>query len=718
MSSHRSSSLAGKPNRLLGFVLGGLLAPPASLAQTQLDTVTVTAERSETVLRRTPVSAVVLDTHRIDIQGLTQLSDLAGRAAGVVVPNGFSNQPQAVAIRGVGASQPAMSQAVGIYVDEVPLVRGYGTALWDLPDLARIEVLRGPQGTLHGQNSTAGAVKLVSLDPVRRPEAWGAVQAGNLGAQAVRGYVSSALGDSPLAASLAFSRRRHDGLGYNAVHGERVNRLDTLQWRAKLMWQGDAGAKAVLALDALRDRSDTNTQNFPLNRADAAPRRSFTTAPNGSFERDAGGATLTLSWPLMEGLQLRAISAWRGFEDDPAVVDVGGLEIQRFGLRQRVVQKAWSQELQLRAQAAGLQWQLGLMAQRDEFDFRRFTYLHPLAAPTPQRSEAWSKLQTTDLGIYGHARWRWSEQSSLSMGLRGWSTRQEGSNEFWRTDAQDQRLSQVYSAMGLATRDEGLTPRLVYEWEPSSRHFLYASLAQGAKFGGFNRAAESERSARYPSRPERVATLELGSKSRHLDERLDVSLALFHNAYRDLLATLANTTIDGVLVPEPVLVNAGRARSWGADLELSAQFGSGDRLQLSLELLQSRLDELGTGHGATVVAGRRLPNAPSASLGLTWIRLQPLSDGASLEWMISLQYLRPFYSDLANTRDLATPKQTTVDVGLSYRPKTHRWSLSLLVKNLLDRDVALLRTRIPPLGVDSAYWNPPRTSTLSFRYDL
>jgi len=695
-----------------------MVASSAGSAQTKLPDVVVTAERVETTLRKTSTSAVVVGEDDIQLQGLTQLSDLTGRVAGVVVPNGFSNQPQAVAIRGVGASQPAMSQAVGIYLDDVPLVRGYGTALWDLPDLARIEVLRGPQGTLHGQNSTAGAVKLISLDPSMESQAWGSILVGNRESVALRGYATGQLGDGPLAGSIAFSRRHNGGYGYNVPKDERINQLDTLQARAKLAWKDASGSSVVLAIDGLRDRSDTNTQNYPLNHPSTTPRHSFTTVPNGDFERDAGGVSLTGNWQVGQGMTLRSITAWRGFVDDPVVVDIGGLETQRFGLRQRVTQRAWSQEFQLRGHAGIGTWTLGAIAQQDEFDFRRYTVLFPLAAPAPSYTEAWSKLKTTDLGAYGQLRVPLGERSALTAGLRAWRTSQDGSNEFWRTDASGNRLANVYEAPDLDTSDDGLVPRVVIEAQPQPDWLTYASLAQGAKFGGFNRAAESERSATFPTQPERVTTLELGSKSRHASGSVGINAALFYNRYRDLLASVSNAVIDGVLVPEPVLMNAGRAHTWGLDVELAAQLGRSTQLELSVEVLRSKVDEFTATGTSQVVAGNELPNAPTASAGLTLRQERPFIGDAIYEWSATVRHIRPYFTDLANTPALATPKQTLVDAGVALRDASRQWTATLTVQNLFGKDLPLLRTRIPPLGVDSVYWNAPRVVTLSIRRDL
>jgi iron complex outermembrane receptor protein len=328
--------------------------PAEKAADATLPEVTVTAERVQTQLQKTPVSIGVVEENDIQRRGLYSLSDLVGTIAGVTVPNGFSNMPQAVGIRGVGVSLPAMSQAVGIYVDDVPLIRGYATALWDLPDVKRYEVLRGPQGTLYGQNSTAGAVKIVSYDPGADNEAWLAAGIGNYDTFEMRGYVNQPIGDEGTAASFAFSRRVNDGFAYNATMNEGANKLDATQFRAKLKWNL-AGATANLAVDGLKDRSDTHTLNYPLNHPNSQPRVTYT--PNsGEFERNAGGVSFKLDGNTSPDLAWRSITAVRSYRDNARDTDFGGLEVQRFSFSQETTQTAFSQEIQLNGRSSFMTW--------------------------------------------------------------------------------------------------------------------------------------------------------------------------------------------------------------------------------------------------------------------------------------------------------------------------------------------------------------------------
>ena len=699
-----------------------LMAPaaPAQDAAPAVPEVVVSAERVSALARSTPLSLGVVEAREIDAKGVLDLQDLAGVVAGVSVPNGFSNMPQAVAIRGVGASLPAMSQAVGIYFDDVPLVRGYATGVWDFPDLERIEVLRGPQGTLYGQNSSGGAVRFITRAPSLEPSAWAAASTGNRGAREARAYLTGALGDRGLAGSIGVSRRFNDGFGYNAALDEQVNRLDVAQLQAKLRWTGTPGLDAVLAVDGLRDRSDNNTVNYPLNHPQAAPRVTFTPAGKDAFARYAGGGSLHLIKQMGGGVEARSITAYRRYRDDPLLGDFGGLEISRFSIDQTVEQQTLSQELQLQGRGPALAWTVGAMLVRDEFDFLRLTTLYPLAAPAPLYTDAATRQVTRDVGLYGQGRYAFANGAGLSLGLRGYHTRQTGSNAFYRADADGNRQQEVYRAGGLHTSSRGLLPRIALDlqWTPST--YLYASYARGEKFGGFNRAAESLASARQASEPERVGTLETGLKGRYAGGRVSVSAALFWNDYDDYLAGISGAVIDGVQVSDTVLVNAASARSHGLDLELALALAARTRWNASLELLDSRFEDFvnprGTAAGNFV--GNALPNAPrlAAVTGLTHV--QPFANGAALTLDLSARYVRSHYSEVSNAAALAIPAQTYINLAAVLRLPGRDWSVALRVKNLQDRAYPTLRTRIAPLGVDSAYFNPPRTVLLTLRRDF
>lgn len=695
-------------------------ASAASASAVSLQPVIVTAQRTQTVLGRTPLSVGVVDQRAIELNGTAQLSDLVGTIPGVTVPNGFSNQPQAVGIRGMGVSVPAMSQAVGIYVDDVPLVRGYATALWDLPDIARIEVLRGPQGTLYGQNLTAGAVRVISIDPTRTPVAWGAVSLGNYRDVEVHAYLNGPIGDGPLAGSFALSSRKNDGFGYNASTGERDNQLDATQFRAKLRLKEPSGLDAVLAVDGLLDRSDTNTGNFPLNDPQSAPRVNFVTATPGPFKRLSGGLQLKVSHPLGGGVDLHSITGYRAYRDDPTIADIGGKAVLRYLLSQTVEQKAFSQEVQLQARQDRLEWTAGLMLVSDRFDFDRIVDQIPPPPKSRTDTEGQTHLETIDVGLYGQSHYQWTNEIGLTAGLRAYRTTQTGANRFWTLDAQQQRIREAYNATDLSTSSHGLLPRLGMDWQRSPDHFVYASFAMGQKFGGFNRATASERASTYAARPEKVSTWELGSKWRLAGGRLTADVALFLNRYGEYLASLQNTVINGVQVPDQVLVNAGRAKTYGADIDLAAKLAARTELALAVELLRSRIEEFANPTGAALsnYVGNELPYASHVSLSARFGHVHPLPDGSALEFTAALQHLSRQYADVQNTAAIAIAPQTYLNLATSWAGPERHWSFSVRVRNVTNRTYVVLRTMIPSVDVDAANYNAPRTWVATLRRDF
>jgi len=726
LSRCRGGQLVGQSSFRLAIAVTALSGASSQTLAQQTDPppavqeVTVSAERTDAPLSKTASSVGVVGEAEIQSRGLTSLRDIVGVVAGVAVPNGDGNMPQAVGIRGVGVSIPAMSQAVGIYIDDVPLVRGYATALWDLPDIERIEILRGPQGTLYGENTTAGAVKIVSIDPSKDTAAWISASAGNFGARELHAYANGGIGDGPLFGSFAFSRRTNDGFGINETRDERVEKLDATQFRGKIKLEIDSSTNAVLALDGLQDRSDTNTVDFPLNAPNSAPRRTFTAYDAGAFKRNSGGLSFKLDHAFNDDIHFKSITALRAYKDDPTIGDYGGLAVQRYSFDQTVKQQAFSQEFQAQGKTERVSWTAGGTLVADRFDFDRFSTAFPLTAEAPGYSEAKTHLATTDIGLYGQARYALQPDTGITFGLRAYRTRQTGENDAWVTDIDQNRTKVIYSAPNLSTSSSGLLPRLVVDHQWTQGLFGYASVSQGQKFGGFNRAAQSEISADVATHPERVTTYELGGKEKFAGGAVTTNMALFYNDFRDYLASLNNSIVNGVLVTDSVLVNAGKAKTYGADFDVSTQLSRSTSATLSMEWLRSTFTafENPTGVAGGNYVGNQLPYASPFSGGARIAHDQPFSNGSSATFDASLQYLRRSYSDVANTALLAIPSQTYFNLGALYTAPERHWSFSVRVKNLFDKTYVLVRDRIPAYGVDAAYYNPPRTLLMTARYDL
>jgi len=222
---------------------GALTAAPAIRAEVaaastkgvvdEIGEVFVTAERFAAPLEKTPVSVGVISDADLAGKGVKNLWDTNGSVAGLYLPSYPSNM-QYVSIRGIGTADPGTFSAVGYYLDDVYLGRTFGRGPIDLPDVERIEVLRGPQGTLYGQNTSGGAIKVISRDPTDHPVAWASASVGDYGATEAHGYFNDGVVADLLNASLAYSHRQNGGDTLNAYRGAEVDRLFIDQIRAKL----------------------------------------------------------------------------------------------------------------------------------------------------------------------------------------------------------------------------------------------------------------------------------------------------------------------------------------------------------------------------------------------------------------------------------------------------------------------------------------------------
>jgi len=419
-------------------------------------------------------------------------------------------------------------------------------------------------------------------------------------------------------------------------------------------------------------------------------------------------------------MRFKSISAVRRYVDDPTVADFGGLATQRYTLDQTVAQTAWSQEFQLQRTGDVFTWTTGLMLVRDAFDFHRYTLAFPASAPAPGYTEALTRQETLDAGLYGQGRYALTPVTGITFGARAYRTRQTAHNALWRSTAAHERTANVYDAPGLATASSGVLPRLGIDHRLTAETFVYANLARGEKFGGFNRAAESLTSARTATDPERVTTFEAGSKSRLFGGGLTANVALFYNDYRDYLAALSGLRINGVQVNDAVLFNAGAAATYGADVDVGVRLAQRTRLTATLELLHSRVKRFDnpSGAAATDYVGHRLPNAPRASFGASLAHQEPLASGAALAGEISAQYIGRQASELSNNPLLEIPAQVYLNASATYRTAERHWSFSLRLKNIGDKAYPMLRNRIVPLGLDATYWNAPRTVLATARYDF
>ncbi|MDW8478560.1 MAG: TonB-dependent receptor [Xanthomonadales bacterium] len=330
----------------------------------RLDTVQVTARRREETLQEVPVAVSAFDAEQLRELQASDLSGLQGAVPNVNIVQGRASASSVnVFIRGVG--QPDALQtfdpAVGVYVDDVYLSRIQG-ALLSLFDVERVEVLRGPQGTLYGRNTAGGALKLITRSPFGEPRLDAEIVAGDFGRAEGRFYGAGAAGESA-AFSLAGLYAENDGFVRDPATGRRFNDNGARALRAKLAVRPSDRLSITLSGDYTRQRNELSLgrAEAPLTQLDLVRGpRVLVPAPTGRYayrsrtelppdrgqDLDHSGLAAVLEWEFADGFTLKSISAWRELETE-FWIDFDATERQVTSALVALDQRQFSEELQL-----------------------------------------------------------------------------------------------------------------------------------------------------------------------------------------------------------------------------------------------------------------------------------------------------------------------------------------------------------------------------------
>ena len=680
-------------------------APPA-LAQEEGVTdagdneIIVTARRRDERLIDVPVAITAYSGEALEKAGAIDITDI-----GATTPNTTlevsrgSNSTLSAFIRGVGQQDPVsgFEQGVGIYLDDVYLNRPQAAVL-DIYDVERIEILRGPQGTLYGRNTIGGAVKYVTK---QLPEEFSLKIKGTLGTYDQADLVvtaSAPIGDLVRVGG-SVARLSRGGFGDNLTTGTENYNKDVWAGRGTVELGGyDAPVLIRITGEYSKDKSDP---------------RGGLNDPKQDIE--AYGLAMNVTAELSDTVTLRSISAWRkdksatpiDFDALPAVdVDVPG-----FYFNEQI-----SQEFQLLYEGDRLKGLLGfyyLDATADTlFDVRIFNTFAGLTAFTE------ADVDTTTFALFGDATFDFTDRLSLSIGGRYTWDKREAS--ILRQNYLGGG-SPVFGGAGVpfgapGTDFEGsrsfekFTPRASLSFKPTPDHTLYASYSQGFKGGGFDprgvgvnapattpgMPSDDEVAAFLSFRPEQVDSYEIGYKGSLLDGALNVALAGFYADYTDVqIPGSVACTVQGLPSFCGVVSNAGKATFKGIEFEGRARLGEdiaavGDRLTLSTALgyIDAEYREYITNIGGVptdVADFREVQNTPKWTASGTLAYSTPVGDG-DLSFATTLSYRSKTYQFEIPNPYIDQKGFALWDASIVYTAPDDRWSLGVFGKNILDKE--------------------------------
>ena len=700
-------------------------AEDAVATEDEGNAIIVTARRREETLISVPIAITAIGGAQLERMGAIDITDVANVAPNVTLENSrATNSTLSAFIRGVGQQDPVagFEQGVGIYLDDVYLNRPQAAVL-DIYDVERIEVLRGPQGTLYGRNTVGGAVKYVTKRLPNKATVSARATYGEYNQADGVLSASAPIGDGTLRFGGAIARLTRDGFGKNLTTGLDNYDKNVLAGRASVEVHAD-DFFARLSGDYTHDKSHARGGHRLIpSQLTGAPVLKDVYDTRGGLndpkqDVKSYGTSLFMEAHPDETLTFRSISAYR-HDKSSTPIDFDALPTVDVDVPGRYINSQFSQELQVLIDAGPLQGLIGgyyLDAKAaTPFEVRLFT-----TAPTLPGLTALTNAiaKTNTLAGFADFTYDLTDQFTVSLGGRyTWDERQASilrQNYLFGP-------SPLFGGKGVAlggpsTNFSGkrtftkFTPRASVSFKPTPDHNLYASYSQGFKGGGFDPRGVGTNSpdldgngtinqldvARFLSfAPEKVDSYELGYKASLLDNRLNVALAGFLADYTDVQIPGSVACVSGG-VPTfcGVTSNAGKARFKGFEAEVSGRVGNdilaqGDALRFSgavgyIDAQYKKYIANIASKPTDVAAFRKVQNTPKWTANQSLTYSTPLGSG-SLDLSEALSYRSKTNQFEVPNPFLDQKSYALLDASIVYHGEGDHWSLGVYGKNLTDK---------------------------------
>lgn len=629
--------------------------PPATYA---IDEVTVTADKLGRASQEVPASVSVYDEAELADMGLETTDDLFDRTPNMHMttmgPQAMLGNP-IVSMRGLSSfmtGAPVMS----LLVDDVY----YPGLSLDLLDIERVEVLRGPQGTMYGRNTEAGLINVITRKPTTEPSGRAELELGDYNTQRARFSAGGAAIADKLLVRLAGRYENSDGYFSNDFGGaDDVDKHRNLDGRLTLDWLASPDLELSWTTDA--QDYDSNYAEFALlDKVDSDPHH-VSVDFAGEAEKRSVGSALRAQQKLGD-LKLVSITSWRKMDASTYQdLDFTAYDIMRLKLKQDY--QTVGEELRLVSDEPGqaLRWVGGLFVYHETDDLDYATELRPMSGMAGNLRQQ-GDTATTGTALFGQASYTLWELVELTAGLR--------------YDHESKDFDYAWSGGAFGVPDlKGSTGHDFDAWLPKFAVSLrlhesltpYASVSRGFKSGGFNIKSAAGRS--FDS--EFAWNYELGLKTQWFDRRLTLDLAAFYIDWSDL-------QVEQPDYPDFTVVNAAAAASHGFEAELRARPLSGLELLASFGCVRSTFDEFK--QGAADYADNDVPNVPAYTYRLGGV--YRFLGG----WFLSGEYIGvgPMYFDAANTKEQSAYGLANARAGYELkRVKTY-----FFVDNIFDETYA------------------------------
>ncbi|GGX73164.1 TonB-dependent receptor [Litorimonas cladophorae] len=740
------------------LILAALVSAAPAYAQVD-DEIVVTAQRRAQNVQDVPISVTAISGDFLDSIGAVDITDVQKITpnATIEVARG-SNSTLIAFIRGVGQQDPlwGFEPGVGIYVDDVYVARPQGSVL-DIFDVERVEVLRGPQGTLYGRNTIGGAIKYVTKGlNMEDPELKARINVGSYGQfdQILSG--SLPVSDT-FAIGAAVANYQRSGFGDNLFTGASHYNKDILAARVSAEWSPTQSLNFRLAADMTDDDSNAKHGHRLLPSGDGTipvTDNEYDTR-GGAGDRNevkTKGVSFTGSWDVNEAITLKSITAYRE-GDTVTPIDFDALPQQDFDVPANYSDDQFSQEFQILYSSDRLSGVAGVYyldgSANGDFDLLLSSLGLTIYQAGDQKKE----------NLSAYADFTYDVTDALSVSLGGRYTEDKtvadvtrevwfglGSASFDAANTGSIFLATQTGYQGLERKDSEFSPRIAVSYKVADNTNVYGSFSQGFKAGGFDPRARADLDPLGLSQegfgPETVDSYELGVKGSLFENRLTYSLAGFVADYNDQQITTQqgvdsdNDGTNDTFVSS--VFNAGSSQYKGLEFEGALRLSENFTLSAMAGYIDAEIEEI-LSAGVNIADNFETQNTPELTSRFGFAYTHDVENHGSIMFTGSAAYRDDYF--LFNVANPGFPAgqsavfpeggpaldpdaYTVFDLGAKWTSESGMWDFGIYGRNLTDERarVAAYNFVTPgQLGADGAYsafYRAPRTvsATLGFKY--
>jgi iron complex outermembrane receptor protein len=656
--------------------------------------ITVTARKRSERAIDVPVSMSVISGGELQDSGAIRLSDAP--VPNVVFLGIENNALPSFSVRGVQSqnrSNIGFDSGIGVYVDGIYMGRSAAFNL-ETFDIERVEFLRGPQGTLFGKNSIAGAISVTSREPSKRFEGSGSVELGSESLHRVSGYVSAPLGSEAVRGSVAVYSGKRDGYVTNLATGTKVGDEDVSSAKFKVLFKPGANLDITVAADYLKDKSVAPASHIVSGYgfvADSGDLTSNVDLPSLA-NRTVQGVGGTVNYDFGNGLALTSITSVRKVDTNrTSDTDAGPLNI--VASANTSSQDQWSQEVRIATTGkSALQYVAGVYLYEQKAKGSSQSTFGPaapvLASIRSTTGNTFGDINSKTAAVFGNADWSLSQSLTLTGGLR--YTREKKDLAYQQVVTFPAFLGSSIPLEYDSLSTSNVTPLVSARWRLDRDAMVYASYSKGFRSGGWNvdniTAGGPTNFHQTRFTDESMANYEVGAKGAVLGGALNFSAAAFLMDYNNIQVTQQVAVLGGGGALVGIVTNGGKARSQGFEFETTVKPVSGLRLSAGIGYADAKYTDYVDTRSGTPVSfnGNKLNNAPRLNSTASAAYTLPVGIGA-LTLRLDARHTDGFYTGRENLATQWIPGYDLFNARVSLAGDSGRWDVALYSNNLFDR---------------------------------